>query len=221
MDGRTRRWEEHNESQRRRIVEAAIMLHDEGHGTASLTEIGVRAGISRAALYRQFTDREALERAVQQHILDDLWALLAPTLGLRDSVRATLHRSVAAYVDWAAAHPHLHRIAQLDASATGARERAIGVISAAVAEQLVTWFSVAGADVSAVDEAAADPLAHGLIHAVHGTVSRWVELGARIPDAAHLTTLLVESTWALIDVRLRAYGVTIDPDGDLASPSLG
>lgn len=215
MDGRTRRWQQHNDAQQRRVVEAAIELYDEGHASATLLEIGQRAGVSRAAVYRQFADRGDLERAVQQHVLDALWAMIAPRLTIERTVRASLRGVVAAYVDWAAAHPQLHRMADRDASPDSARERGLRQVSTAVAEALVTWFTVAGAEVTETDRAATDPLAFGLVSAGHGTVRRWLELGAEVPDAAHLTELITDSAWAMIDIRLRAYGIVVDPEAPI------
>lgn len=215
MDGRTRRWQEHNETQRHRLVQAAIALYDEGDTSATLLEIGRRAGMSRAAVYRQFGDRAELERAVQQHLLDDLWSIIAPTLRLGGTVRETLHGSAAAYVGWAAAHPQLHRVMDLDPSPDGARERGLRQVSAAVADALVWWFTATGAQVSEDDRAATQPLAFGLVSGVHGTVRRWLELGGEVPDEAHLVELVTDAAWAMIDVRLRAYGLVVDPRASL------
>ena len=100
-------------------------------------------------------------------------------------------------------------------------QRALDYISAQIARRLIAWFAEAGAEVSPADAAATDPLAHGLVGAVFGTVRRWVHLGARVPDAAHLTDLLVESAWALIDVRARGFGVVLDPERPLTGPGSG
>jgi AcrR family transcriptional regulator len=212
MDGRTARWEAHKEAQRLRIVEAAIDLYDEGRLDASLQDIGARAGVSRSVVYRQFADRDDLDRAVQQHVLAHLWELIGPTLTLGPTVRETLRRPVATYIDWALAHPNLLRVAERDHSPGSARDQAIRGIATAVADALVLWFTAAGAAVSEADRAATDPLAHGLVGAVYMAVGRWLELGASVPDRDHLVELVVDAAWALVDVRLRAYGLVVDPD---------
>lgn len=227
MDGRSARWEAHNAAQRLRIVTSAIALYDEGRAGASLQEIGRRAGVARSVVYRQFADRRDLERAVQQHILDDLSAQLVPTLGPRpgDTVRTALRRAASTYVGWAAGHPRLHQLADVDVDADGPLQHALDHVAGVIAGLLVAWFTDAGAQVSAADRAATDPLAHGLVGAAFATVRRWVHLGAHVPDAEHLTELLVESTWALIDVRARAFGLVLDPDvpveAVLRSPGTG
>lgn len=217
MDGRTRRWQEHNDAQRRRLVEAAILLYDEGRAGASLLEIGQRAGVSRAALYRQFADRADLERAVQKHVFDDLWRLLAPALTLGDEVRTSIHTAVEAYVGWAAAHPELHRVTDLDGGPDSARERGLRRVSAALAEAVIAWFEAVGARLTDVDRAATDPLTFGVVSTANGTVRRWLELGAEVPDAPHLVELITDMIWAMIDVRLRSYGLVVDPVAPLGS----
>lgn len=212
MDGRSTRWAAHNDAQRERIILAAIALHDEGHGGASLQEIGARAGLSRSVLYRQFDDRRDLELAVERYVLDGLLARLDAELVLAGTIRETLRRVASTYIDWAAEHPRLHQLADLDATADGPLGQAIARIAGRIAETLVATFRLGGAEVSEADVAAADPLAHGLVGAVFATVRRWIQLGAKVPDREHLTDLVVESAWAVLDVRIRAYGQAIDPD---------
>ncbi|WGL52700.1 TetR/AcrR family transcriptional regulator [Nocardioides sp. BP30] len=214
MDGRSTRWEAHNDAQRERIIAAAIALYDEGNVNASLQEIGARAGLSRSVLYRQFEDRRAVELAMERHVLAGLLERLDASLVLAGTIRQTLHRVAATYIDWAAEHPRLHQLADLDA-ADGPLGQAIAQIAGRIAETLVATFRAGGAEVSEADVAAADPLAHGLVGAVFATVRRWLQLGAKVPDREHLTDLVVESAWAVLDVRLRAYGHVLDPDGPI------
>ena len=217
MDGRSTRWSAHNDAQRERIITAAIALYDEGNLDASLQEIGSRAGLSRSVLYRQFEDRSDLERAVQQQILDGLLTRISDAIVLTGTVRETLRRAASTYIAWAAEHPRLHQLGDLDPAASGPLSRAIDRLSEQIAETMVVTFRLSGAEVSEADAAATDPLAHGLVGAVFATVRRWVHLGAKVPDVDHLTDLVVESTWAVIDVRLRAYGLRIDPDAPIES----
>jgi AcrR family transcriptional regulator len=217
MDGRSTRWESHNDAQRERIILAAIALYDEGNPGASLQEIGARAGLSRSVLYRQFEDRRALELAVERHVLAELLERLDASMVLSGTIRQTLRRVASTYIDWAAEHPRLHQLADLDAAADGPLSQAIGQIAGSIATTLVATFRRGGAEVSAADAAAADPLAHGLVGAVFATVRRWIQLGAKVPDREHLTDLVVESAWAVLDVRIRAYGQVVDPDAPLPS----
>lgn len=214
MDGRAVRWKRHNDDRRRRIVAAAIELIEEEGPQVSLQAIGERARLSRSVVYRHFADRHELDAAVQAHILENLWAELLPSVELRGTVRDTIRGAIGVYVGWAVAHPRLHQLADYDTAddGQGPLQQGIDMIAARISEVVVTAFEFAGADISEADKAASDPLIYGLVGMVFGTVRRWVHLGEKVPDAAHLVTLLTDSTWALIDLRARAYGLALDPD---------
>ena len=106
-----------------------------------------------------------------------------------------------------------------DVLGTNARDRALRQVAAAVGEALVLWFGAAGAQVTEADRLATDPLAFGLVSAMHATVTRWVELGAKVPNRDHLIELAADAAWALVDVRLRAYGLDVDPDAPIEACS--
>lgn len=214
MDGRAVRWQRHNDDRRRRIVAAAIELIEAEGATVSLQAIGERAGLSRSVVYRHFADRRELDAAVQVHVLEQLWAELLPSVELRGSIRTTIERAVSVYVGWAVDHPRLHQLADYDTAADGQGplQQGIDMIAARIAEVVVTAFNLAGVEISDADRAASDPLIYGLVGMIFGTVRRWVHLGEKVPDADHMVTLLTESAWALIDLRARAYGLTLDPD---------
>jgi AcrR family transcriptional regulator len=217
-DGRAIRWQQHNDERRRRIVTAAIDLIEESGREVTLQEIGERAGLSRSVVYRHFADRRELDLAVQARVLDGLWGQLLPALELRGSVRETIERVIGVYVGWAVEHPLLHRLADYDTAVdgNGPLQQGIDVVARRISEVVVGAFQLLGADLSDADRAAADPLIHGLVGMVFGTVRRWVHTGERIPDAAHMTALLTEAVWALLESRGRAYGISIDPDRPLA-----
>jgi len=213
MDGRAVRWQRHNDERRRRIVAAAIELIEAEGPQVSLQAIGERAGLSRSVVYRHFADRRELDVVVQAYVLEGLWAELLPSVELRGSVRETIERVVGVYVRWAVAHPRLHQLADYDTAVDGQGplQQGIDMIAARISEVVLAAFQLAGAEVSEVDKAASDPLIHGLVGMVFGTVRRWVHLGEKVPDAEHMVALLTESVWALIDVRARAYGIRIEP----------
>lgn len=214
MDGRAVRWQRHNDDRRRAIVTAAIELIEAEGVHVSLQAIGERAGLSRSVVYRHFADRRELDMAVQVHVLEELWAELLPSVELRGSIRSTIERAVGVYVGWAVAHPRLHQLADYDTAADGQGplQQGIDLIAARIADVVFAAVSLVGVNVSAADKAASDPLIYGLVGMIFGTVRRWVHLGEKIPDAAHMVSLLTESAWALIDLRARAYGLVLDPD---------
>ncbi|UDY23510.1 TetR/AcrR family transcriptional regulator [Nocardioides sp. Kera G14] len=209
MDGRSTRWEGHGEAQRERIVQAALALIEEGAEAPSLVEIGRRAGLARSAVYRHFADKGSLDAAVQRRIFRDLASDLLPQLTLEGEPSHAWRRAIETYVGWAADHPLLHRRAVLDPT-NGPLQAGLDAIADQVAVGIVAWFRSLGAVVTEADAATADPLVHGLVGAIFAAVRRWVDQGAQVPDRAHMIDLLVEATSAMIDVRLRSYGLTLE-----------
>jgi len=220
MDGRATRWAAHNDAQRERIITSAISLYDEGNTAPSLQEIGERAGLARSVLYRQFADRRDLELAVERYALDDLLGRLEASLILEGPIREVLRRVASTYIEWAATHPRLHQLSDLDSASDGPLSKAMERIAGRIGGLMILAFRVSGAEVTEADVAATDPLIHGLIGAVFAAVRRWLHLGAKVPDVEHMTDQIVESAWAVIDARLRSYGVVVDPDLPLALDDL-
>lgn len=216
-DGRQARWAEHNDERRRRIIEAAIALIEQGQSEASLQQIGERAGLSRSVVYRQFSDRRDLDLAVQRHILQVFFVSLSDALRLEGSPMEIMRRVAQVYVAWAAEHPMLHRLADSDALAgDGPLQQAMDAISSEISHTLVEGFESVGAPMGPADRAATDPLVFGLVGLWFGVVRRWVHLDAGEPSADYLVDLLIESTWPIIELRARAYGLTLDPHAPLA-----
>ncbi|MEP9384410.1 TetR/AcrR family transcriptional regulator [Nocardioides sp. KR10-350] len=217
MDGRARRWQQHNDARRRRIVQAAIELIEAEGPDVTLQAIGEQAGLSRSVVYRHFADRRELDVAVQIHVLEGLWAQLLPAVELRGTVRETIERAIRVYVTWSVEHPRLHRLADYDVASdgNGPLQRGLEMVAARISEVIVAAFQLLGADVSEADRASADPLVFGLVGMVFSTVRRWVHLGEKYPDADAMVDLLTESVWALLEARGRAYGLSLDPDRPL------
>ena len=63
-DGRSARWDEHRESRRAELVEAAVTAIDLHGPGAGIAEIAEQAGVSKPVLYRYFSDKDDLYRAV-------------------------------------------------------------------------------------------------------------------------------------------------------------
>ncbi|MFT4263373.1 MAG: TetR/AcrR family transcriptional regulator [Nocardioides sp.] len=207
-DGRTIRWEGHSDAQRERLVSAAIALIEDGAEAPTLADIGRQAGIARSAVYRHFVGKAELDAAVQRRIFRDLAAELLPSLEMTGAPQVAWRRALTTYVVWAADHPLLHRRAVLDPDG-GPLQAGLDEIARRIADGMVAWFEALGAFVTEADRAATDPLAHGLVGGVFATVRRWVELGATVPDRPHLIDLLVEATGAMIEIRLRSYGLSL------------
>ena len=101
----------HHGNLRPALLEAALgLVAEEGTATLSLRAVARAAGVSRAAPYHHFADKEALLAAVKQHGFDQLVACMeteVPTDGPRlDRLEACGQ----AYIRFAVANPELYRL---------------------------------------------------------------------------------------------------------------
>jgi len=95
----------------RTLVEAAAAAVDRGGPEAvSLRDLAQSLGVSRAAPYRHFADREDLLAAVAVQGFDDLNAAYETALASPGDGRARLYALNRAYFDFAVRRPGMHRL---------------------------------------------------------------------------------------------------------------
>lgn len=213
-DGRQARWHHHNERRRREILDAAITVLEEHEPGAELhvREIADRAGLSRTVLYRHFADRDDLDRALQQRILDGLWAELLPAVTLSGTAVEIIRRVIRTYVDWAVAHPALHLAADHDAGDGGPLQEGMEQLATQIADVLGIAALNLDAEPTSDEISALDPLVFGLVGAVFGAVRRWLTRPERQLSADALVDLVSRSVWFVIDGHARSLGIVVDPD---------
>lgn len=214
------RWEEHKRERRQLIIDAAVaVIEEHPPGTAiHVQQIAERAGLARPAVYRHFTDRADLDRAVQQQVIGLLLAELDPGVVLQGTVEQVILRIVEAYVTWAAEHPALHRVAVREASGTeGASplRAAVQQIADLVHQLFEVGAERLGIRLDPDDLAALDPFIFGLVAQAVGTVRHWLARPERTPSAAALARRMADSVWFQIDGHARARGGAIDPSTNL------
>lgn len=215
-DGRQTRWQEHNEARRARIIEAAVAQVEAGEPGAevNVASIAARAGLSRSVLYRLFDDRADLDRAVQAHVLDELWARLLPALELRGTIPQIAERTVRAYVDWAVEHPALHLLADHDTTTDGdgPLQQRLEMIALRVADTVYVALELMGGSVGDQERARIEGLVFGVVGGVFATVRRWVHQPRPELTAQDVIELASDTVWAVLEFHARQLGVTIDPD---------
>lgn len=215
IDGRRLRWERHKRERRELIIGAAIELIEEHPpGTEiHVHQIAERAGLARPAVYRHFTDRADLDQAVQQRALELLLAELNPPEVLVGSIEQVIERIVENYVNWAGAHPSLHRV--------GVREgvgrpgsplrKAVQLVADIVGPIITAGAETFGASLDEDDIASIDLLVFGLVSEVVGAVRLWLSREERVPSAPALSRRLADAVWFQLDGLARKRGATIDP----------
>ena len=215
-DGRQLRWDKHNQARRQTIIDAAVAVLEETEPGEDIhvQQIAHRAGLSRTVVYRHFSDRADLDRAVQAAILDMLAGELLPQVTLAGTIEEIIRRIVGTYVRWTVAHPSLHRFAEHEVpgtSGSSALEVAVVRIAAQVEELLAVGAEQLGAPLSEDDAAALDPLVFGLVGAVFGGTRRWLARSERRPDTDSFVLLVSDSVWHIIDGHARRLGIELDP----------
>lgn len=157
-DGRSARWDEHREARRSELVEAAVAAIDQHGPSAGIAEIAEVAGVSKPVLYRYFSDKQDLYRAVGHWGADQVLAALIPTLRSKAQTQEKICRGCRAYFKLISEHPNVffllveHRNAD-DPLADG-KERIAAAFSRSMGDALRAL---------GLDAAPAEPWAHGLV----------------------------------------------------------
>ncbi|MFI5934425.1 TetR/AcrR family transcriptional regulator [Actinoplanes sp. NPDC051494] len=187
---------------RQRIVEAAVRAIEEHGAGAGLGSIADQAGLPRPHVYRHFTGKDDLDRAVGRHAARLLSEWIRPSLTARGTPPQVIHGLIGRVLGWAVAHPNLYRFrAGLDSPA------AVDELLAAVTSYLGT----AGHD--------ARPPAHviaGIAGLVDGSVLWWLDHRDETGLDA-LTGWLAGQVWQILGGILHLDpAVELTPTGNTA-----
>ncbi|WP_158296546.1 TetR/AcrR family transcriptional regulator, partial [Nocardioides albidus] len=186
LDGRRRRWQEHNQTRRQVIIDAAIaVLERQSPGEEfQLQAVAGEAGMSRTVIYRHFEDRSDLDRAVQREICDHVRSELLPALSYDGTPDQIIHRVVGNFVRWAEAHPALYWFAERDLAGWGPSplSQAVEQVAESIEAIMAIVVAALGGELADDDRAALDPWVFGMIGAVFAAVRRWLERDVREPD---------------------------------------
>ena len=106
-DGRSTRWSRHREERRADLVAAAVAAIDTHGPGASIAQIASSAGVSKPVLYRYFTDKDDLYRAVGQWGAAQVMDVLVPALVADAPVRDKVYRACDEYFALLAQHPQV------------------------------------------------------------------------------------------------------------------
>lgn len=219
LDGRRRRWQEHNQVRRQVIIDAALsvlMRQDPGEDI-QVQAVADEAQISRTVVYRHFEDRADLDRAAQRQICDDIAAVLVPALHSDGTPDQVISRLVHAFVDWSTSHPSLYWFVDRDLTGWGPSplSQAIEQLAEDIAGVMAVVVTALGVELEDDDMSALDPWVFGMIGAVFAAVRRWLERAVRAPAPRVLADSLSESLWLQIDGLARARHISL-PDLPMA-----
>jgi len=215
LSGQAARWAGQRERRQAEFVDSALRVIAAKGPTASLEDFAAEAGVARTRVYRHFTDRADLERAISARVAAMIVAELEPLWHPEGSARQIIRGAIGAHVTWLAENRnlfiYLRRHARPDDD-----ERALdghAGVRRAVAEHLTKLFG-AYLSLLGVHNRTTDSLAYAVVGMVESVTERWTEQGATDSsvDSSAIIEQLSAWTWAMIAEALGTVGVELDPD---------
>jgi AcrR family transcriptional regulator len=203
-DGRHRRWNEHRAQRRAALVAAGIAAIDEHGPDASADQIAAIAGVSRTVLYRYFRDKDDLQQAISQQMVEVVVASLVVPLHAGGTANQIIKGTVTVVVDWLDQHPNLYEFLR-SRGRLGGLEAVEVTMADQVAGVLQQFMMAFGLDVDV-----AEPGAHGIVGLVESTSAWWLK--HRPTPRADFIDYLSATVWYVIEGSLRTRGFTLDPD---------
>ena len=101
----------HHKDLKNALINAALaVVERDGSEAVSLRELAAQVGVSRAAPYRHFADRDALLAAVAARGFEDLCAIYMAALAGSGTGRERLRAALVAYLDFARRRQGLHAL---------------------------------------------------------------------------------------------------------------
>ena len=101
----------HHGDLKRALTDAALgLVQEKGPKGFTLREVARRAGVSAAAPYRHFADKEELLAAAATQGFVQLYETLSQTAAQHDDLTAQVIAMAGAYVRWAVAHPDYYQV---------------------------------------------------------------------------------------------------------------
>lgn len=208
-DARKDRWTAHRERRRREFVDAALrVLEAQGPGLP-MDSVAAEAGVAKPVLYRYFSDKAALVRALDERGSEILHDRLLPAINAGSPILARVSDSVGAYFAVIEEHPNLYWLLARRANVEGAgsdlieRDKEfIATTLTAVIGDLLRAFGL--------DSGAAEPWAYGITGLVQSTGEWWLQ--RRSMSRAHVVEYVTRLIWAALSGLLREAGIVIDPD---------
>ncbi|MBO0850175.1 MAG: TetR/AcrR family transcriptional regulator [Pseudonocardia sp.] len=209
--GRAGRWAGHREQRRAELVESAIEAIRERGAGVSVAGIAAAAGVTKPVLYRHFTDRADLQRAVSERaakiLLDRLLPELATERDPMERIRAIVDAFLAAIED----EPELWRFVVHNPG--GEHEASADVVAhnLALIAGLITTGLVEELRARRRDAGGAEAWAYGIAGMVYTAGDWWLQ--RRTMTRAALTDYLTELIWGGLSGVLGLAGRAEPPAG--------
>lgn len=221
LSGQAARWAGQRERRQAEFVDSALRVIAEQGPHASLEAFAAEAGVARTRVYRHFTDRADLERAISARVAGMIVTELQPLWRPEGSARQMIRGAIGAHVGWLAENRNLYRYLRRH-SRPDDDDRALdgyAGVRRAIADQLTKLFGAYLSLVGIEDQTTAS-LAYAVVGMVESVTEHWTEQGLGedlgADTAAEQSEELIDQlstwTWALMSSALATVGVELDPD---------
>jgi AcrR family transcriptional regulator len=188
------------------ILEAARTAIEE-HGPDALTgQIAKRAGLARPNVYRHFSSKDDLDRALARSAYRELRGKIDAYLDLPGAPLDVIRGVITAQVGWADSHPNLYRFLVSRGYQRKSRQRSVarGDLADEITAAAASYFPPLGDDPDAIEATLV-----GLIGLFDASVLRWLNQPTETRD--QLIDRLTAQAWLILDHHLRTVGIQIDP----------
>lgn len=190
----------HHGDLRQALIDAvlAIIVEDRDAANVSLREVARRVGVSQAAPYRHFADKDALLEAVAEEGFQQLLKALAIDAGSEPNPLVRLQASGVAYVKFAIAHPAHYRVMF---STFRVEQGTYSSLNAAAGEAFAVMVDAISAGQAMGGIQAGDPrqLAWITWSLVHGLALLLIDRQLPIVDEQDMLSLVTLATQSLVD----------------------
>lgn len=216
-DGRDRRWNDHREARRRKLLDAAVRLIDAEGGEIGVASICSSAGVPRSVVYKLFRDRDDLDEQIRQRIIRDLNRRMAPTLVPRSTGREIVVTAVRTYLRWVTEHPQLHQFLNVGAGSRPAPATGSIYAGKATFVRALEELIIAIVPARALPKGYAAHLANALVGMADATINAWLAAGRQRSSAAALHRFVTDGACSLVEGTAQSVGLAIDLNAPVAS----
>ncbi|WP_067902704.1 TetR/AcrR family transcriptional regulator [Nocardia vaccinii] len=212
-DGRTDRWVEHRAEVRRQLVESAIRAIEQIGPQVSMREIAAEAKVPKPTLYRFFTDKSELAKAIGDQARDDaLQQLMAAQQPSIQTVGDVIHVAVLGHATAINGYPNVFRFLMfgLDNGGSNALEnsRVVAGTIASLLETIIEGFGGGKADVSFY--------ASTIVGVVAGAANWWINGQEPRESVDAFVGRLEPAVRSIVELAATTVGITVDFDAPVA-----
>lgn len=180
LDGRAKRWTQHNKQRKRELVEATLRaIRRHGH-TLGMDEIAAEAGTSKTVIYRHFGDRNGLYEAVVESVQRFIIGTVSEALTAALTPAALVRELADAYLALVEADGEIYRFV-INRPAGSSSDPVLGVtnrIGDDVSASFAAWLTANGRD-----PAPANTWGHGIVGFLWAVADRWIVTDLQRPRA--------------------------------------